>query len=101
MVLASVICEYIVAGLGGFDTNHAMAEAAASIPVECIFKGESLRARSGGCRGQNVAEEAGVGLASRHRGRARHVVRHVAIAGQEDLLHAERVLVNLVVCCAH
>eukprot|EP00964_Phaeocystis_antarctica_P111099 scaffold75397_cov44-Phaeocystis_antarctica.AAC.3 len=78
-----------------------MAEAAADIPVECIFKRESLRAGRGGRRGQNVAEEAGVGLASRHRGRARHVVRHVAIAGQKDLLHAERVLVNLVVCCAH
>eukprot|EP00964_Phaeocystis_antarctica_P020794 scaffold11512_cov63-Phaeocystis_antarctica.AAC.3 len=50
---------------------------------------------SGERRGQNVAEESGVGLASRHRGRARHVVRNVAIAGQEDLLHAEQVLVNL------
>ena len=40
-----------------------MGKAAASIPVESIFKRESLGARSGGRRGQNVAKEAGVGLA--------------------------------------
>eukprot|EP00964_Phaeocystis_antarctica_P080559 scaffold50322_cov62-Phaeocystis_antarctica.AAC.8 len=86
-----------------------MAEAAAAadtsvkriFSVERIFKGESPTARRGGRRGQNVANEAGVGLASRHRGLARHVVQHVVIVGQKDLLHAERVLVNLVACCAH
>eukprot|EP00964_Phaeocystis_antarctica_P042959 scaffold24634_cov63-Phaeocystis_antarctica.AAC.2 len=78
-----------------------MGKAAASISIECFFKGESPGARGGGRRGHNVAKEAGVNLASRHRGRARHVVQHVLIAGQKDLLHAERVLVNLVVCYAH
>ena len=52
------------------NVGSSVREAAANISVESIFKRESLRARRGGRRGQNVAEEAGVGLASRHRGRA-------------------------------
>ena len=92
----------LVAPIGGFVLDAGMDKAAADVSVECIFEGESPRARSGGRRrGKNVAKEAGLGVASRHRDLARHVVRHVVIAGQEDLLQAERVLVNLVVCCAH
>ena len=60
------------------------------LAVEGVLKGvESPTARSGDRRGQNVAKEEGVGLASRHRGLARDVVRDVAIVTQEDLLHAE------------
>ena len=100
---AVAIASVILAGLGVFVLKvQRVKQAAADVSVECIFEEESPRARSGGRRrGKNVAKEAGLGVASRHRDLARHVVRHVVIAGQEDLLHAERVLVNLVVCCAH
>ena len=45
------------------------------LSVEGVSKGvESPTARRGDRRGQNVAKEEGVGLASRHRGLARDVV---------------------------
>ena len=78
-----VIAADIVAGLGVFGLGAkgkvlgmGIKAAAADVSVECIFEGESPRARSGGRRrGKNVAKEAGLGVASRHRGLARHVVK--------------------------
>ena len=73
------------------------------VPVERIFKGESppILILEDGPRAHGVANGVGGALAVRLRELAGHVVRHVALVVQVDLLDAEGVLVKVVGCCAH
>eukprot|EP00964_Phaeocystis_antarctica_P141253 scaffold106237_cov60-Phaeocystis_antarctica.AAC.1 len=73
------------------------------VPVEGIFKRESppILILEDDLRAHGVANGAGGALAVRLRELAGHVVRHVALVVQVDLLDAERVLVKVVRCCAH
>eukprot|EP00964_Phaeocystis_antarctica_P007771 scaffold4182_cov49-Phaeocystis_antarctica.AAC.2 len=74
------------------------------LAVETIFKGEGppIVIREDDLRAHHsVAKGVGGVLAARLRDLAGHVVRHVALVVQVDLLDAERVLVKVVGCCAH